>query len=176
MKKTLIALAILFFTVTGFEAKAQKIGYISVNDVIMIMPETVKAQADLEEFRNALIQSATDKEAAFNQAVEKFVADSLKMTEAQKTVKRQDLMKMQQELSQEDQRMQEQFQKKQQEVITPIQTKAMTTIQTVAKEAGYTYVIEKEAAIVAPNADDLLPLVAKKLAVTIPQTIKVGKQ
>lgn len=176
MKKILIALAILFFTVSGFEANAQKVGYISVNEVIMIMPETAKAQAELEEFRNALIQSATDKEAAFNAAIDKFMADSSKMTEAQKTVKRQDLMKLQQELSQEDQRMQEQFQRKQQEVITPIQTKALATINTVAKEAGYTYVIEKEAMITAPNADDLLPLVAKKLAVTIPATIKVGKQ
>ena len=175
MKKILIALAIVFLSVSGFEANAQKIGYISVNDVIMVMPETTKAQAELEEFRNALIQSAQDKEAAFNAAVDKFVADSLKMTEAQKTVKRQDLMKLQQELSQEDQRMQEQFQRKQQEIITPIQTKAMTTIQTVAKEAGYAYVVEKEAMLVAPVGDDLLPLVAKKLGVTVPATIKVGK-
>ncbi|WP_158624846.1 OmpH family outer membrane protein [Gynurincola endophyticus] len=176
MKKVLIALSIVFLTVSGFEANAQKIGYISVNEVIMIMPETAKAQAQLEEFRNALIQSANDKETAFNASVEKFLADSLKMTEAQKTVKRQDLMKLQQELSQEDQRMQDQFQKKQQEVIAPIQAKALTTIQAIAKEGNYTYVLEKEAMIVAPNADDLLPLVAKKLSVTIPATIQVGKQ
>jgi len=38
----------------------------------------------------------------------------------------------------------------------------------VAKENGYAYVYTKEALLVAPTSDDLLPLVAKKLNLKLP--------
>ena len=44
----------------------------------------------------------------------------------------------------------------------------MATVNTVAKEAGYTYVLNQEALLVAPPGDDLLPLVAKKLNLKLP--------
>jgi outer membrane protein len=39
----------------------------------------------------------------------------------------------------------------------------MDAIQTVAKENGYTWVIAKDQLLVSPPADDILPLVKKKL-------------
>jgi len=36
-------------------------------------------------------------------------------------------------------------------------------VQAVAKENGYTYVLTKEALLVSPPAEDILPLVKKKL-------------
>jgi outer membrane protein len=44
-----------------------------------------------------------------------------------------------------------------------VQKKAQETIQQVAKENGYTYVFLKDALLVSPPAEDLLPLVKKKL-------------
>jgi outer membrane protein len=54
-------------------------------------------------------------------------------------------------------------QQKNQELLAPIQKKALDAIQTVAKENGYAYVISKDQLLVSPPADDLLPLVKKKL-------------
>ncbi len=166
MKKILIALSIVILTVAATEVNAQKIGYISTNELISIMPDTEKANTTLTEFRNALIQNATEKQNAFYAAIEKFQKDSLTMTEAQKSVKRQDLTKMSQDLSQEEERMQNQLQAKSNELLAPIQKKAMDAIQAVAKEAGYTYVIEKEVVLVGPPGDDILNLVAKKLNIS----------
>ena len=39
----------------------------------------------------------------------------------------------------------------------------METVQAIAKESGYSYVITKEAVMVGPPADDLLALAKKKL-------------
>jgi outer membrane protein len=63
---------------------------------------------------------------------------------------------------------QQMVQNKQEQLLEPIYAKAVTAIQTVAKESGYTYVYTKDALLVAPESDDLLPLVAKKLNLTIP--------
>lgn len=167
-----------FFTVVFFaiglllaanQTNAQnKIGYISTEELISIMPETLKADSNLQQFRNALIQNAQDKETQLQSDIEKFNRDSAKMTEAVKTVKRQELQKSLQELQTEDQRIQQQLQQKQTELITPINKRAFDAIQAVAKENGYTYVFEKNALLVAPPGEDILQLVAKKMSIKVP--------
>jgi outer membrane protein len=166
-----------FFTVTLFalglvvagEVNAQsKIGYISSQELVSVMPETKKADSTLQDLRNVLIQSATEKQNAFYAAVEKYNKDSATYSPAVKTVKRNDLTKMGQELSGEEERIQQQLQQRQQELLGPINKKAYEAVQAVAKEGGYGYVFEKEALLVAPPADDILPLVAKKLNIKLP--------
>ena len=58
------------------------------------------------------------------------------------------------------------FQKK----IAPVKTKALEAIKTVAKEKGYTYVIDDATSIlfVMPPGDDLLPFVKTKLGIKDP--------
>ena len=55
------------------------------------------------------------------------------------------------------------MQQKQEELMAPIAQKASQLIADVAKANGYSYVFRKEALVVQPDADDLLPLVKKKL-------------
>lgn len=167
-----------FFTVVLFasglmmvaaHAQAQsKIGYISSQEVISIMPETRKADSSLNDYRNALFASAQEKQNAFYASYEKFIKDSTTMSEAVKTVKRTELNKLSTELSGEEERIQRLLQEKREELIMPINKKAFDAIQAVAKESGFTYVFEKEALLVAPPAEDILPLVAKKLNIKLP--------
>lgn len=178
MKRFLTA---AFITVTGLiasgEANAQtKIGFISTEELVSIMPETAKADSNLQQYRGALIQNAQDKQNALESAIEKFNKDSVSMTSAVKDVRRTELQKMLQDLQTEDQRIQQQLQQRQQELITPINRKAFDAIQSVAKENGYGYIFEKGALLVAPPADDVLPLVAKKLNVKIPAGTQRGAQ
>ena len=63
---------------------------------------------------------------------------------------------------------------KQNQLLAPIYQKVVTAIRTVAKENNYVHVYNKEALLVAPAGDDLLPLVAKKLNVTVPPALKPG--
>lgn len=90
------------------------------------------------------------------------------MSEAVKSVKKQELNKLSTELGGEEERIQNALQQKRDELIMPINKKAFEAIQAVAKEAGYTYVFEKEALLVAPTGEDILPLVAKKLNIKLP--------
>jgi len=169
MKKFFTAMLFALCLVAAVEVHAQtKIGYISSQELVSIMPETKKADSSLQDFRSALIQNATDKQNAFYAAVEKFNKDSATLSSAVKTVKRNELTKMGQELSGEEERIQQQLQQRQQELLSPINKKAYDAVQAVAKENGYSYVFEKEALLVAPPAEDILPLVTKKLGIKMP--------
>jgi outer membrane protein len=166
-----VAFIAMSFLMAASTADAQvKIGYVSSQDLLSVMPETKEAQTKLEQLRTALIQNAQDKETKLNSDIEKFNKDSTGFSEAIKTVKRQELQKAYQDLAGEEQRIQEQLQQKQQELLSPIQRKANEAVQATAKENGYTYVFEKDVLIVAPQGEDILPLVAKRLKITLPNT------
>jgi outer membrane protein len=170
MKKFLTA---AFITVTALVTTSQvnaqtKIGYISTEELVSIMPETAKADSNLQQYRTALIQNAQEKQSSLESAIEKFNKDSSTMTISVKDVKRGELQKMLNDLQSEDQRIQQQLQQRQQELIAPINKKAFDAIQAVAKENGYSYIFEKGALLVAPPGEDVLALVAKKLNVKVP--------
>jgi outer membrane protein len=167
MKKIfLVTLMATGLVVAKNEANAQtKIGYINLNEVIATMPEAKKADSSLAQYQEALIADAKEKEQTLNADIQKFNADSAKMSQAVKDLKRKKLQEQYQSLAQEDQRIQQELQKKQEELSVPIQKKAIDAVNTAAKEAGYTYVFLKEALLVSPPADDLLPLVKKKLGI-----------
>jgi outer membrane protein len=165
MKKvfTLVILVAALLS-AGNRIQAQsKIGYIGLSEVILAMPEAKKADTALNQFREALYQSAQDKQNALEAAIAKFNKDSGTFTVAVKEVKRQALQKQVQEIQGEEQRINQELQKKQEDFSAPIQKKALDALQAVAKENGYTYVFVKEALLVFPPADDLAPLVKKKL-------------
>ncbi|MBY0535902.1 MAG: OmpH family outer membrane protein [Chitinophagaceae bacterium] len=169
MKRIFTVAVLALGLLAASSASAQtKIGYISSQELISLMPETKKADSSLQQLRAALIQNAQDKEAKLNADIEKFNIDSLKYSEAVKTVKRAELQKAYQELAGEEQRIQEQLQNEQQRLLAPIQKKANDAVQAVAKENGFSYVFEREVLIVAPPAEDMLPLVAKKLGIKLP--------
>lgn len=179
MKQMKKFLAAAFITVTALMATTQsiaqtKIGYVSTQELISIMPETAKADSNLQQYRNALVQNFQDKQQALENAIEKFNTDSVKMTNAVKDVKRGDLQKMLTDLQGEEQRIQQQLQQRQQELINPIHKKAFDAIQAIAKDNKYTHIFERDALLVAPPADDVLPLVAKKLNVKLPANRTTG--
>jgi outer membrane protein len=169
MKKVLtLVLLVSGLLAAGSRTQAQtKIGYVNVSEIILAMPEAKKADTALNQFREALIQSAQDKQSAFDDAVAKFYKDSVTMAPAVKEVKRKALQQQVQDMQGEDQRIQQELQKKQEEYSAPIQKKALEAVQAVAKENGYTYVLVKEAVLVGPPGDDMAPLFKKKLGLKL---------
>jgi outer membrane protein len=170
MKKflSLILMVVAFVAFSNSASAQSKIGYISTQDLISVMPETQKADSSLRQFNTALYNNAREKEESLNLAIEKFNKDSATYTEAVKNVKRADLQKAYQELTGEDQRIQGLLEQERNKLVAPIQKKALETIQAVAKENGYSHVFERDALLVAPPGDDILPLVAKKMNIKLP--------
>lgn len=150
------------------DAKAQKFGYINADEVISLMPEADSFRKDLEDYQRSLYQNASDKQVAFNEALEKFIKDSATMAPSLKEVKREELTKQSIELNNQEQIIGQQLDAKRQQLILPIQKKLQDAIDAVAKENGYTYVFAREALVVVPEKDDIGPLVIKKLGLKVP--------
>ncbi|HLX66799.1 MAG TPA: OmpH family outer membrane protein [Puia sp.] len=166
MKKIVTVLAVVMgLVLVGNSTKAQmKIGTISLAELIPNMPEYKKADTAMNEFSNALNQQYQDLVNEYQQQQTLLSSkDTSKYTSAQLEIKRKDLGDLLQKLQNWQQTSGQMNQQKQQELLTPIQKKALDAIQSVAKENGYTYVLAKDQCLVSPPADDILPLVKKKL-------------
>ena len=170
--KKFVSIVLISVGLFGFSniVNAQKIGYISADEVIQLMPEAATIQQQLDEYQQSLYKNADDQKTALNDAVQKFYKDSATMSPSLKEVKRTDLQKQVQDLSGMDQKIQNQFEQKRQELSLPIQKKLQAAIEDVAKENGFTYVFPREALIYMPPSSDIGPLVRKKLGLKEPTT------
>jgi outer membrane protein len=166
MKKLLVAgvMALGFFT-----ASAQnKIGYISTDELIGVMPEAEKADAELKDFQASLSQQGQDLMKELSAKDSLFVKDSAKLSPSMKEIKRNELIALYQRVQNWQQQGQELYQAEAQKKIAPLRDKALEAIRAVAKENGYTYVLDINSVIVAPPGDDILPLVKRKLGIKDP--------
>jgi outer membrane protein len=159
----LLAAAFLMGAKTDVNAQT-KIGYVSLSEFLPSMPEFKKADTSMTDFRNALALQFEDMKKELNEQDSLLSSkDTLKYTRAQLELKRKTFGELYIKVQGFQQQASEQMQQKQQELLAPVQKKALEAIQTVAKENCYTYVLQKEALYAYPNADDLLPLVKRKL-------------
>ncbi len=172
MNKFKLFLVAAIILSTAGSVSAQKTGYIRVDDVVSLMPEVGKLQGQLEQFQNDSLQPRFNYTLAEFQRKDSIVngKDSLKTPAAIRAKMREEMQRDMYELQNWQALSQEVMQKKQEQLLEPLYRKAIESIQQVAKENGYAYVYTKDALIVAPPADDLLPLVAKKLNLKLPGT------
>ena len=167
MKKIVTVLAVVMgLVLAGNPTKAQtsKIGTISLAELIPNMPEYKKADTAMNEFQNALQQQYQDMVNEYQEQSTLLTSkDTVKYTSAQLELKRKGVGDLLVKLQSWQQTAEQMRNQKNQELLGPIQKKALDAINAVAKENGYAWVISKDQLLVSPPADDILPLVKKKL-------------
>ncbi|HEX4958633.1 MAG TPA: OmpH family outer membrane protein [Lacibacter sp.] len=161
--KRVILIAVI--ALIGTAATAQKFGHIDVNDLLIAMPETKKAQEKLQKMQDSLNTSYQELFKEYREKDSLIRADSGKWTQAKKDIKFQEFQTLGETIQGYSTNAQQYLQQQEQVIFTPIQAKAREAIQTVAKANGYTYVFTSDALLVAPPTDDLLPLVKKHLKI-----------
>jgi outer membrane protein len=142
-----------------------KIAYVSLDEVVQLMPEYKKAMSEMAQFDSALQINYAETVRELNRQDSIFKADSTKWSNAIRTANREKMKKLLVDLQGFEGSYQQQMQQKQEELMTPVAQKANGLIAEVAKASGYGYVLRKEALIVQPDTDDLLPAIRKKLGV-----------
>jgi outer membrane protein len=167
MKKLFVVIVLSVGMISASHAQ-QKIGYINTEELMGSMPETKVADAELQELQASLEQQGLDLQKELQEKDSAFVADSSKMNETTKLLKRNTLIELYQKVSGWQTYMQGVLQKASQEKVSPIRQKALDAIKTVAKTTGYTYIFEISSVIVGPPGDDVLGLVKKHLGIKDP--------
>lgn len=175
MKKVLVvAMAMLGLVVTGSEkAIAQttpnKFGYFDLEYVLSVMPGIGKVDTLMQVFeRDSLNPEYQFELAELNRMDSTLKADSAKMPARLYQQRQQEQIQRYYKLQNWQQYSQQIMQSKQQELMAPYLNKVLEAFQTVIADGKYTYVFKRETLWQAPPADNLIPLVAKKLGIKLP--------
>lgn len=166
MKKVKFLAATIVLIVAGaFGAQAQKIGMVNVDGLVANLPEAQKVQQEFQKWQQDSVGGQYTK--LMGEYQEK---DSLYKIEKNASVKsalENDLNRLGQILGSWQQRAQEVSQAKYYQMFGPLNNKVMDAVKAYAKEKGYTYVLNQDAFVVIPDADNLSIPVAKKLGIKV---------
>lgn len=168
-------LILAFALTTNFAYAQQKIGYMNSTAVLSLMPEMKAAESTLETSKEQyqkkgqeMIQSLQAEYQTVQQAM---AAGTLSPKQQEEEGKR--LQTKEQEIGQYEQTMVLELQKKEAELLQPILTKLQNAIDAVAKDGGYTYVLNDvpgagSIILFKQAGDNLTEAVIKKMNLTMP--------
>lgn len=176
MKKLIVA-GVMALGILSASAQT-KIGFINTDELISIMPEVAKIDLELKEYQASLGQQGQDLGKDADDKAAQFLKDSIKLTPTMKEIKRNEIIALYQKVQNWNQTAQDMYNQKAQEKIAPVKIKALDAITAVAKEKGYSYVLDASTNVllVTPPSDDLMPFVKAKLGIKdTPKTTTPGK-
>ena len=165
MKKILtVVLFAVGLLLMNHQLEAQmKIGFVNTEELFSVLPEAKKADSLLQQYQEVLRKTGEDYQQELEEKAKQFNQDSSSMTTLQKETTRKKLQDLYSRVVNYNQEAQQQLQAKQQDLIAPLQKSISELVNAVAKENGYTHVFSRDALLVVPEKDNLLPLIKKKL-------------
>ncbi len=152
-----------------------KVGHTSSTYILSQLPDTKKAQTELETVKTQLEKVLQEKSKTFQEKVERYQSAGQSMSQSVRESTEADLQKLQTELQELQGKSETTFMEKQQNLFTPLMEKVNKAIQDVGKEQGYMYIINSDTGSVGnpvllysgSEETDITNLVLKKLGVTV---------
>ena len=149
---------------------AQKFGRINTQEIIMAMPETKTMQENMDTFAKELSDNIETMNVEFNTKLQDFQKNYNTFSDAIKEVKEKELNDMQTRTREFQERAQQDYQKKQNELLAPIIDKAKSAIDKVADAGGFLVVFDTSTGSLAyfdeATLTDVAPAVKKELGIT----------
>jgi outer membrane protein len=169
MKKLKAFVVVACFLVAGNVAIAQsRIGYISVDQVVVLMPATARIDSLVGQYRLDSVQPEYNRLITQYQWKDSVYRDSLKTPKAVRDEVAKELSGYIYQIQNWGQIEQQALEAKQNELLAPIYRQVQDAIKAVAKEKGYTHVLARESLIVMPDGDNIFDLVLAKLKIPKP--------
>lgn len=170
MKKAIkltLAVALVMGSTTLF---AQKFGRINTQEIIMSMPETKAMQTNMEAYAKELQDNIETMNVEFNTKLQDFQKNFNTLSDALKEMKQKELEDMRNRTQEFQERAQQEYQKKQNELLAPIIDKAKAAIDKISAANAYTVVFDTSTGSLAyfdeATLTDIAPQVKKELGIT----------
>ena len=167
------ALAVL----ASFGVNAQtnvKIGWTNIDHILQSLPDAKTIQEALTTERAQYEKLFNEKYADYQKMMEDYQKNVASMSEIIRKDKEKSIQNKQAELQELQQNSEQALQAKQQELLAPVMDKIQNAIDAVAKEKGYTYILNSDAGygttpvlLVAPDEDNISDAVLLKLGVDV---------
>lgn len=172
MKKLLIAGLLLLCVVFATDkANAQtKVGYINLGQLVQQLPETKTIQDQVNAYSKQFLDQLTAMNNDFQAKAKDYQDHKSSMTDAARTAREAELSDLQKRLQEYSNTSQQNVEAKSNELAKPLFDKVKAAVTQVAKEKGYSYVINSSAVqgdllLVSPPGDDLAAEVKAKLGI-----------
>ena len=136
MKKILLFAAMALFTLT---ASAQaKFAYVNFNEIVMLMPEADAARTQMQTAQKEANETYESMVTEANAKFSEYQQKQSTWTPAIKESKEKELTEIQNRIQEFSQSIQVELQQQQQQLMEPIQKKAIEAVEKLAKAGGYT--------------------------------------
>lgn len=176
MKKTLLIAAAAFASLTAFAQP--KFAHVNFTELIQLMPEADQA-------RTTMAASSKEAQDTYQAMVDEFQTkysnyqqNAGTWTQAIRDTKEKELTDIQQRIQEFSQSVEQELAQQQQQLFAPIQQKAMETVSTLAKNAGYIYVFDRNSILYIDEAQstDLTSAARKALGIADDRTLETLQQ
>ena len=162
MKKLIIAVLLALPII----ASAQKFGHINTQELFAQMPEVAQVKLKMDTIQSQYENQLASMNEEFQKKVQDYQTQEATMAEAIKQIRQQELQEMQQRIQLFYQTAEQDIQKKQQELLTPVHEKMTQAIKAVGEREGYTYIFDSAAMVhIGADAIDATPAVKKELGI-----------
>lgn len=168
MKKVFFAVLAIAMMAPMMMKAQDKMGYINSYEVMTLMPEVSQVESAMAEFNKA---NQTYLETMYKEMQEKaakYEEEKATLSESIRKIKEEELQSMYDRFQTAQQGFQADAQKKQQELLKPLQDKLQAAIDTVAKKQGLVFVFDLSAGGVVykgEKAVDITSAVKKELSI-----------
>lgn len=163
--KIFIVLAIAVSAMQVSAQKSQKIGHINFAELYELMPGQDSIRAAFTSYQEQLQQQFQAMQTEYETKLNEYQTNMATMSNIIKQTKEKEIVDLQRRIQEFQQTAQEDLQAKEVELTAPVIEKARNAVKEVAKENGYSFVLNSTEGLVlyTEPADDLMPLVKKKL-------------
>jgi len=161
------ALVIAFCGLMGYSYSQvnAKLGYIDSNELLEMMPGKDSVQNILQNYGKTLENQLQAMYGEYQTKLQDYQSNSNTMSDIIRQTKEKELVDLETRIQTFQQQADVDLQNKQMELLQPILDKAKNAINTVAKENGYTYILDvgTGAFLYYEKGDNIMPLVKAKL-------------
>ena len=140
MKKTIFSLIILL-SVSALSLNAQKIAYIHRDSIFASMPETIAAKNTLNSFLSQAQTELQSMQTEYQTKVNDFNASVDSLSDVVKNNKVADIQALEKRIQDFQVQAQTEYNKKQQDLLVPIQNKFDAALEKVRKAGGYNVIM-----------------------------------
>ncbi len=164
--KTLLLAAALFIGSTSYIDAQSNVAHIDTQALIDAMPTAIAARSELEKLAKTYEADIRTMTTEYQNKVKQYDAEASTQTQEENQKRMQEVATMEQSIRQYQGQAQQDLQKKEQELFTPIYEEVKAAIQKVGKAQGFQYILdsrEGSGTLLLADGKDLLVDVKKEL-------------
>ncbi len=165
--KSLIILAICTLTLGVSAQNQEKFGHINFADLYALMPGLDSVKVVYEKYATSVQDQFNAMQKELETKITDYQNNQTTMSEIIRQTKEREITDLQTRMEAFQTSAQQDLQNKEVELTTPIIEKAQNAVKAVAKENGYTYILNSTGGMLlyADPGDDITEMVKKKLGI-----------